>query len=321
LIRLWTTGLLIIIFNHKNKHSKPINTTMQFLIIYPGRFHPFHRGHLASYEYLTKKFGDDAVYIATSDVQAPITSPFSFADKVKMITKLGIPSSHVVRVKNPYQAREITDSLSNEEKANTVLIFAVSDKDMQEGSARFQFGTKKNGEPSYLQPMPENSKQMKPMNKHAYVAITPTVNFRVQGADANSASQIRKLYIESNPQDRNNIIADLYGEAYSDIKDIFDQRLAASEKIQDIIYGTPIVDAGIKEPGMREHREKIKKLLEHVTQLERRVQQSHEPIQEELDHNPDYLEEKWSQKYKGSINCANPKGFSQRAHCAGRKKK
>lgn len=32
------------------------------------------------------------------------------------------------------------------------------------------------------------------------------------------------------------------------------------------------------------------------------------------------LEEKWSEKYKSSINCANPKGFSQRAHCAGRKK-
>jgi len=30
--------------------------------------------------------------------------------------------------------------------------------------------------------------------------------------------------------------------------------------------------------------------------------------------------EKWSQKYKRSINCSNPKGFSQRAHCAGRKK-
>jgi hypothetical protein len=30
--------------------------------------------------------------------------------------------------------------------------------------------------------------------------------------------------------------------------------------------------------------------------------------------------EKWSEKYKKSINCNNPKGFSQRAHCQGRKK-
>ena len=30
--------------------------------------------------------------------------------------------------------------------------------------------------------------------------------------------------------------------------------------------------------------------------------------------------EEWSQKYKKSIDCDNPKGFSQRAHCQGKKK-
>lgn len=33
------------------------------------------------------------------------------------------------------------------------------------------------------------------------------------------------------------------------------------------------------------------------------------------------MEEKWSEKYKKSIDCKNPKGFSQKAHCQGRKKK
>jgi len=32
------------------------------------------------------------------------------------------------------------------------------------------------------------------------------------------------------------------------------------------------------------------------------------------------VNEKWSEKYKRSIDCSNPKGFSQRAHCQGRKK-
>lgn len=32
------------------------------------------------------------------------------------------------------------------------------------------------------------------------------------------------------------------------------------------------------------------------------------------------LTEDWSQKYKSSINCSHPKGFSQKAHCAGKKK-
>ena len=32
------------------------------------------------------------------------------------------------------------------------------------------------------------------------------------------------------------------------------------------------------------------------------------------------MKEDWSQKYKSSIDCNNPKGFSQKAHCAGKKK-
>jgi len=34
----------------------------------------------------------------------------------------------------------------------------------------------------------------------------------------------------------------------------------------------------------------------------------------------DHYNEGWSQKYKNSINCSHPKGFSQRAHCAGKRK-
>ena len=33
------------------------------------------------------------------------------------------------------------------------------------------------------------------------------------------------------------------------------------------------------------------------------------------------IKEKWSEKYKKSIDCKNPKGFSQKAHCQGKKKK
>ena len=34
----------------------------------------------------------------------------------------------------------------------------------------------------------------------------------------------------------------------------------------------------------------------------------------------EFVTEKWSKKYKQSIDCSNPRGFSQRAHCQGRKK-
>jgi hypothetical protein len=41
---------------------------------------------------------------------------------------------------------------------------------------------------------------------------------------------------------------------------------------------------------------------------------------ENLSLNLNNLFEGWSQKYKKSINCSHPKGFSQKAHCAGKSK-
>ena len=43
--------------------------------------------------------------------------------------------------------------------------------------------------------------------------------------------------------------------------------------------------------------------------------------QDDLTESKQGVAEAWSEKYKKSINCKNPKGFSQRAHCQGRKKK
>ena len=267
---------------------------MRTVVVYPGRFHPFHRGHKASYDYLTRNYGDRNVFVVSSDKQDPETSPFSFADKLDMMTKLGISPGQIAQVKNPYQAQEIRSEIDDPE--NTVLIFAVSEKDMTGEDARFSFGAKKNGEPSYMQPLPADGKGMQNMTKHAYVAVTPTVNFRVRGADANSASQIRKQYIAGNDADREQIIADLYGDMDAGIKDIFDRKLGTGSAVQNVTENhTRIV-------------QKINQLKEMIAQLKQK-----EP--------EDYIEEKWSQKYKKSINCSNPKGFSQRAHCAGRKKK
>jgi hypothetical protein len=43
-------------------------------------------------------------------------------------------------------------------------------------------------------------------------------------------------------------------------------------------------------------------------------------IKRDLEQVANNVSEGWSQKYKNSINCSHPKGFSQRAHCAGKKK-
>jgi hypothetical protein len=281
---------------------------MNYLVIYPGRFHPFHLGHKASYDWLTNQFGENSVYVASSGKQETETSPFAYADKVKMATKLGVPAGRIKQVKNPYQATEITTALSDEEKANTVLVFAVSAKDAE----RFNFAPKKDGSPGYLQPLPDNKKGIEPMTQQGYVVVTPTVNFQVQGADANSASQIRKLSTAGNDNDRDQIIVDLYGAADAELRDIFDKQLGVNAPQEGIIYGQETVFAGDNPVNvMRENR--LDQLKENILYLQHRLQKLRDGL--------DYIDEKWSGKYKRSINCARPRGFSQKAHCAGRKKK
>jgi hypothetical protein len=264
---------------------------MNYLVIYPGRFHPFHQGHKASYDWLINQFGENNVYIASSSVQAPDTSPFEFSDKVKMATKLGVPAGHVINVKNPYQATEITSTLSDEEKANTALIFAVSAKDAE----RFNFAPKKDGSLGYLQPVPDNKKSMKPMIKHGYVAITPTVNFRVKGADANSASEIRKIYRDGNDNDRLRIITDLYGAPDPELKDVFDKRLGVNDPGEGIIYGQEAVFAGDNPVSvMRERKEhllaKITYLREQLAQVRQVIPNFQNPVV------VDYIDEKKTSK-------------------------
>jgi hypothetical protein len=280
---------------------------MNYLVIYPGRFHPFHLGHKASYDWLTRKYGENAVFVASSEKQDAKTSPFKYADKITMMAKLGVPAGRIQKVENPYQATEITSRLSDEEKANTVLIFAVSAKDAR----RFD-PTRKDGSPSYLQPLPANAKKLRPMTQQGYIEITPTVDFQIQGQPANSASQIRKLYVSGNENDRNQIIVDLYGAADPELRAIFDQALGVNAPQEGIIYGQEQVYAG--ENPVRVMREsRLDRLRENIESLQQRIQQLRDGM--------DYIDEKWSKKYKRSINCASPRGFSQRAHCQGRKKK
>jgi len=60
--------------------------------------------------------------------------------------------------------------------------------------------------------------------------------------------------------------------------------------------------------------------------LEGRCWPGHKPVPGKKPFSPgscmkeEDIEEKWTQKYKSSIDCSNPNGFSQKAHCAGEKK-
>jgi hypothetical protein len=64
------------------------------------------------------------------------------------------------------------------------------------------------------------------------------------------------------------------------------------------------------ETSLRRNSDKTTETSSQLSKFKKSVQEEETEI-----------DEKWSQKYKNSIDCSNPKGFSQKAHCQGKKKK
>jgi hypothetical protein len=272
---------------------------MSTIVIMPGGFHPFHAGHLSLYNSARRAFPDAEVFVAaTNDTSA---RPFPFAVKEKLANLAGVEPGHFVQVKSPFRAEEITAQF---DPAQDRLIFVRSEKDATKPPQAG--GNKKDGSPAYLQPL-IGAKRLEPFAKHAYMAYLPTVEF---GPGMTSATEIRTAWPTLNEKRKTALVMSLYPRTQTNPKlaatvvKLLDTAIV-SEAVNTMTANTSGAGAGMTAGYQR--RENQPPMESHTVGY----------IQEE---NPDYIEEKWSQKYKSSINCANPKGFSQRAHCAGRNK-
>jgi hypothetical protein len=118
------------------------------VVVYSGRFQPFHKGHYATYDNLIKKFGKDNVYIGTSDVTDNKKSPFGFKEKKAIMMKMfGIPSNKIFNVKNPYAPQEILNKFDSD---TTGFITVVGEKDSSRLSGKYFTPYKGKVEQGYL---------------------------------------------------------------------------------------------------------------------------------------------------------------------------
>jgi len=200
-------------------------------IIFAGRFHPWHKGHKGVYDYLSTKYGGNDVYITTTDVVELPKSPFSFDEKVKMMTLTGVPINKIIKVKNNYNLQSLVNQIPIDINRDSV-IFAVSEKDMAE-DPRFSKFTKKDGSPAYLQPIPKNLTKLQPAITHGYIDTVPTTDFTVLGAAARSASQLRSQYAKLNPQQRKSFITDLFGKYDDGVYNIMNNKLVSSGSLTE----------------------------------------------------------------------------------------
>jgi mannose-6-phosphate isomerase-like protein (cupin superfamily) len=145
---------------------KEIEEIKDYVVVYSGRFQPFHRGHYATYEHLVKKFGKSNVYIGTSDKTDKLKSPFNFKEKREIMTKMfGIPSNRIIQIKNPYAPTEI---LKNYDETSTAFITVVGGKDASRLGGKYFTPYKGNLEVGY--------------KDKGYVYISPSLS-NVSGTD------------------------------------------------------------------------------------------------------------------------------------------
>ena len=206
------------------------NENTNLVVIYPGRFHPFHIGHGKVFKYLKQNYKGAQVFIASSGKTDTHKSPFTFDEKKKMMMLAGVDPNAVVQTKVPYVATEITDRFDPD---TTVVVYAVSEKDMAE-DPRFDFPQngpklKKNGEPAHVQKW-TGMADAKPLRDHSYIVTVPTFTFKIQGEPINSATQIRNMIGKADEKQLTLILQDLYGTQNipHEVMEIFKRKLQPS---------------------------------------------------------------------------------------------
>lgn len=163
---------------------------MKQVIIYPGRFQPMLSHHAEVYSQLQSQFPDADVYIGTSDKVETGKSPFTFKEKQLIAQAHGIDPSKVLQAKRPYHKDDYPF-----DEDNTVIIFAVGEKDMD----RFPFNNvdpdtdldmtvRGDPKPKYYQKINTYRTDPKPMAERGYITLAPTISI---GDEVASASAFR----------------------------------------------------------------------------------------------------------------------------------
>jgi hypothetical protein len=199
------------------------------IVIFPGRFQPFHTGHKKLYDLAKKKFPGADFFVATSDIprkgldKDPSRYPFNFDEKKAIIIAADVPENEIVQVAQPYKPIEI---LKNYDSNVAKVIYILGEKDMKD-DPRFSFKFKKDGTASYFQPFVDLT-QMKPFKEqggHGYIFSPGTIQFNVNGENITSATELRNLYKNSDESVRKNIITSVLGKFDKNIYSLFNKKL------------------------------------------------------------------------------------------------
>lgn len=212
-----------------NELLMPTNQKNNLIVIFPGRFQPFHIGHKKFYDMAKKQFPGADFFIATSDIPSkdaakdPARYPFNFNEKKQIMIAAGIPEQEIKQVKQPYKPLEI---LKDYDQNVAKVVYVVGEKDMKE-DPRFTFGMTKKGKPTYFQPF-KSLNEMEPFKEdggHGYIYSPGTITFNVGGKNITGATELRNLYKSAGEQQRKEIITQVLGKFDPKIYNLFNAKL------------------------------------------------------------------------------------------------
>jgi hypothetical protein len=285
----------------------------ELVVLYPGRFQPFHLGHGEVFHSLQSQFGRDNVYIATSNKVELPKSPFNFSDKTVLMHAAGIPSDRILEVTSPYKLPEPRFN-----PANTIFVVAVGapDRDRLRPDS-----VKKDGSPGYFKTF-ESIDKCETADKHGYVIIADerqkVITINGQSVDVSHGTQSRAAWnaVRDNPKLRSEYLQQMYGRDDAELGRVLDK---IPQTVNEEAAGVGVVAKKGQEKDPRYSMSITKDV--RPGEVGRQLKKMHlaDSVQN-LKEQIATLKEKWSAKYKRSINCNRPQGFSQRAHCQGRKK-
>lgn len=284
----------------------------QLVVLYSGRFQPFHLGHGEVFQELQSRFGRDNVYIGTSNKTELPKSPFNFSEKVQFMHAAGIPSDRIIQVVSPYKLPEQFDP------ANTIFVVAVGapDRDRLRPDS-----VKKDGSPGYFKTF-EGLDTAQTADQHGYVIIADerqkVIALGGNPVDVSHGTPARAAWnaVRNDPKLRSEYLLQMYGRDDAELGRILDK---IPQTVNEEAAGAGVI-ADKKQVNDPRYSMSITKDV-RPGEVGRQLRKMHladsvQKLQEQIAT----LREKWSAKYKRSINCDSPQGFSQRAHCQGRKK-
>ena len=114
----------------------PAPRVTKIIGVYGGRFQPFGPHHLKTYKWLEKQV--DEAYITTSNIKQPPRHPMNFKEKVRHMSKMGIPSNRIIQEKSPYVAKNLMSKFDTETTA-VVYIFGLYKHEYYNNKEDFQF--------------------------------------------------------------------------------------------------------------------------------------------------------------------------------------